>query len=139
MTPIARTFEVATATVQAKRDDEAPLAWLLAAMYWRGARHPAALSCAPLHPPTRLVGWLNGFDVCQQVDQLATVLALLAAEVIRIERRSHLVIAALLARTRGGRIVLLPELLAPARRDRAPTLQNARRNAEPKTAPGSRC
>nr|ART90336.1 Death on curing protein, Doc toxin [uncultured bacterium] len=33
----------------------------------------------PVHPSTRLAGWLNGFDVREQVDQPAAVLTLLAA------------------------------------------------------------
>lgn len=110
---ITNSFLPDTAKVRVTQADMPALAWLLAAMYWRGFRHPAALNCTPLHPPTGLLRWLTGFTVQQQVDQRRQVLGLLVREVGHVEQRSRAVAGALVKRVRrhSALVVLLPELL----------------------------
>lgn len=110
---ITNSFLADTSEVRVTRTDLPALSWLLAAMYWRGFRHPAALNCAPLHPPTGLLRWLMGFTVQQQVDQRRQVLDLLVKESGQVEQRSWAVASALVRRIKchSGLVVLLPELL----------------------------
>ena len=83
--------------------------WLLAAMYWWGCRHPAALDQKPLHPPTGIVRWLAGFDISQQVDRPREVIAMLPESMALIEHRSLQLVATMIARRRV--VAMLPELL----------------------------
>ncbi len=110
---ITNSFLADTSKVRVTRADMPALSWLLAAMYWRGFRHPAALNCTPLHPPTGVLRWLMGFTVQQQVDQRRQVLDLLVREVGHVERRSRAVAGALVKRIKShsALVVLLPELL----------------------------
>ncbi|CAN7774328.1 hypothetical protein LJR084_007791 [Variovorax sp. LjRoot84] len=64
-------------------------AWLLAAMHWCGFRHPGALHCKPLHPPTGLVRWLSTFDVCRQMDRPVDIMRSLVLEMERVDRESR--------------------------------------------------
>lgn len=52
----------------------------LAAMYWRGCRHPGALHVPPLHPATGVVRWLSGFTAREQHVEAQIILRALAAE-----------------------------------------------------------
>lgn len=110
---ITNSFLPDAAKVRVTRADLPALSWLLGAMYWRGFRHPAALNCVPLHPPTGVLRWLMGFTVQQQVDQRRQVLELLVREVGHVERRSRAVAGALVRRIKrhSALVVLLPELL----------------------------
>jgi hypothetical protein len=84
-------------------------AWLLAAMHWCGCRHPAALNCKPLHPPTGIVRWLSGFELDQQVDCPREVISKLPESMALVERRSRELVAVMIRRR--GVVALLPELL----------------------------
>lgn len=84
-------------------------AWLFAAMHWCGCRHPEALWCKPLHPPTGVVRWLSGFDVVEQKDHPHDIMTTLAERVGRVEQQSRKLVRAMRARKRV--VALLPELL----------------------------
>jgi hypothetical protein len=110
---VAASFDSATWRVRVTAEQREALAVMLCAMYWRGCRHPAALGCASLHPPTGLVRWVSRFTVCQQVDHGRQILNMLVAE----ERRVHAFARQLVGRlvpgsAKSGRAVaLLPEML----------------------------
>ncbi|MGT2509468.1 hypothetical protein [Cupriavidus basilensis] len=84
-------------------------AWLFAAMHWCGCRHPEALWCKPLRPPTGVVRWLSGFDVVEQKDHPHDIMTTLAERVGRVEQQSRKLVRAMRARKRV--VALLPELL----------------------------
>ncbi|MEJ8859153.1 hypothetical protein WKW79_31610 [Variovorax robiniae] len=104
-----RRFDLHSATIKVLPDHADAAAWLLAAMHWWGCRHPAALACEPLHPPTGIVRWLSGFDVRQQVNSPREVISMLPRSMVFIERRSRELVAAMIRRR--GVVALLPELL----------------------------
>lgn len=85
------------------------VAWLLAAMHWNGCRHPNALWCKPLHSLTGVVRWLSGFDVVEQHEHSREILMMLAEWVVRVERQSRQLVAAMKAERQV--VALLPELL----------------------------
>lgn len=84
-------------------------AWLLAAMHWGGCRHPAALHCEPLHPPTGVVRWLSMFDIRQQVECAGEIQELLIGRMADIDRQCQWLVEEMLRR--GSVVALLPELL----------------------------
>ncbi|WP_213956729.1 MULTISPECIES: hypothetical protein [unclassified Variovorax] len=102
-------FDLHSATIRVLPAHADAVAWLLAAMHWWGCRHPAALVCKPLHPPTGIVRWLSGFEVVQQVDCQREVISKLPRSMALIERRSRELVAAMIRRR--GVVALLPELL----------------------------
>ena len=89
------------------------LAFMLVSMYWRGCRHPASLSCPPLHPSTALVRWISRFPVGHQVDHGREILDLFAAEEARVHDFACQIVDRLLPKTTTlTRVVpLLPEML----------------------------
>jgi hypothetical protein len=104
-----RDFDPARPTIEVTAAQKRGAAWLLAAMHWGGCRHPAALRCEPLHPPTGLVRWLSMFDVRQQVESAGEIHELLIRRMADMERQSQRLIEEMLAR--GPTVALLPELL----------------------------
>ena len=106
---VARHFDPIEPMVALASEHARVAAWLLAAMHWCGCRHPGALHCKPLHPPTGLVRWLCTFDVRQQVDCPGEVMRGLVAEMERVDRESAPLVEAMLAK--GSEVALLPELL----------------------------
>lgn len=83
--------------------------WLLAAMHWNGCRHPAALRCEPLHPPTGLVRRLSMFEVGRQIECAGEIQVALVRRMAAVERQSQWLIDEMLRR--GSDVALLPELL----------------------------
>jgi hypothetical protein len=84
-------------------------AWLLAAMYGNGCRHPNALWCTPLHPLTGVVRRLSSFDVVEQHEHSREILAKLADRVGWVEQRSRRLVAVMRADRQV--VALQPELL----------------------------
>ncbi|MDR6861318.1 hypothetical protein [Variovorax guangxiensis] len=105
----SRRFELHSATIRVTPAHADAAAWLLAAMHWWGCRHPGALECKPLHPPTGIVRWLAGFELSRQVDHPREVLSMLPQSMALIERRSRQIVADMIRRQ--GVVALLPELL----------------------------
>lgn len=90
------------------------LAYVMAAMYWRGCSLPSFLIQAPMHPPTGLVRWLSGFSVVDQVDNGRQLFELLALEEARIFTHARQLISRMRrtsAKCRARGVVMLPELL----------------------------
>ena len=109
ITRASRQFDLQSATITVTPAQAAAAAWLLAAMHWWGCRHPGALECKPLHPPTGIVRWLARFELRQQFDHPREVIAMLPRSMALVERRSHEIVATMIRRQ--GVIALLPELL----------------------------
>ena len=109
ITQAVRLFDLRSATITVTPAHADAAAWLLAAMHWWGCRHPVALDRKPLHPPTGLLRWLNGFELVQQVDRPHEVISMLPESMAIIERRSGELVAAMIRRK--GAVALLPELL----------------------------
>jgi len=83
-------------------------AWMLFAMYWCGASHPAALFNESLHPPTGLVRWISHFHVNQQSAQVRDVQGQFAHYLGVTRVRCDLLVRRMMKRT--GSVALLPEL-----------------------------
>jgi hypothetical protein len=82
--------------------------WTLFAMYWCGARHPAALFQKPLHPPTGLVRWISQFHVVQQATQAREIQALFVDHMRVTTSQCGLLVCQMAKRT--GKVALLAEL-----------------------------
>lgn len=113
---LVQTFLSSDACVQALPCDLEVVAWMLQSMYWRGCRHPQALRCKAIHPPTALHRWLS----CRRpepesVGASEDAIANLVREVDRIALRSVDIVRAIGSRQWPGiaRIPMLPELLTP--------------------------
>lgn len=104
-----RTFNLQAPAIAVPREQIKATAWLLAAMYWNGCRHPKALWCEPLHPATGVVRWLSGFDVVEQSEDARYILAKLAARVGWIEYESRKLVREM--RDKRRVVAVLPELL----------------------------
>lgn len=104
-----RGFDPSRPTIEVTEAQKGGVAWLLAAMHWSGCRHPAALRCEPLHPPTGLVRWLSMFDVRRQVECAGEIQVALVRRMAAVEKRSQWLIDEMLHR--GSGVALLPELL----------------------------
>lgn len=104
-----RVFDPDMPIITVARAQTNAAAWLLAAMHWCGCRHPDALWCKPLHPPTGVVRWLSGFDVVEQNDHPRDIMTKLAERVGRVEQQSRKLVRAMKVRKRV--VALLPELL----------------------------
>lgn len=113
LTALATTFDIDRWRLRIDPRQPETLALLLCTMYWRGCRVPAAISSAPLHPPTGLVRWLWQFAVQEQVDHGRQILDALAAEEARVhEFALQLARRMLPKRAASWRwVVVLPELL----------------------------
>lgn len=110
---IANSFDASTWRVTVEPAQRQALAFMLISMYWRGCRHPASLSCPPMHPSTALVRWISSFPVNHQVSQGRELLDGLAAEEARIHDFACQLVDRLLPRnaTFARAIPLLPEML----------------------------
>jgi hypothetical protein len=109
LTEAIRHFDPADPRIALAPEHADAAAWILAAMHWCGCRHPAALRCKPLHPPTGLVRWLSGFDGWHQTERPTDIACRLLVQMRRTLRRSRCLVAVMFER--AGRVVLLPELL----------------------------
>jgi hypothetical protein len=104
-----RHFDPADPWIALTPQHAAAAAWVLAAMHWCGCRHPAALHCKPLHPPTGLLRWLSRFDGWHQTYRPTDIAYRLVAQMEHTLRSSRRLVEAMFAR--AGYVVLLPELL----------------------------
>lgn len=110
---LASTFDTRTWRVTVEPAQREALAFMLVSMYWRGCRHPASLSCPPLHPSTALVRWISRFPVNRQVVHGREILDLFAAEEARIHDFACQLVDRLLPKTTTltRAVPLLPEML----------------------------
>ena len=110
---LASTFDTRTWRVTVEPAQREALAFMLVSMYWRGCRHPASLSCPPLHPSTALVRWISRFPVRHQVDHGREILDLFAAEEARVHDFACQIVDRLLPKTTTPTraVPLLPEML----------------------------
>ncbi len=83
-------------------------AWMLFAMYWCGASHPAALFNKSLHPPTGMVRWISQFHVDQQSTYVREVQGQFAHYLGVTKVRCDLLVRRMMKRT--GSVALLREL-----------------------------
>ncbi|MDM0071451.1 hypothetical protein [Variovorax sp. J31P207] len=102
-------FDPSRPIIEVTEAQKRGVAWLLAAMHWNGCRHPAALRCEPLHPPTGLVRWLSMFEVGRQIECAGEIQVALVRRMAAVERQSQWLIDEMLRR--GSGVALLPELL----------------------------
>lgn len=110
---MASTFDTRTWRVRVEPAQRETLAFMLVSMYWRGCRHPASLSCPPLHPSTALVRWISRFPVDRQVDHGREILDLFAAEEARVHDFACQLVDRLLPKTTTltRAVPLLPEMI----------------------------
>lgn len=110
---IAATFDSSTWRVKVDPVQRDVLVFMLISMYWGGCRHPGALDCPKLHPPTALIRWISRFTVQQQVDHGRQILHLLVQEEMRVHDFAKSVVEHLLYRAPGTPCVvaLLPDTL----------------------------
>lgn len=103
------TFNIQAPVIRVPWAQTNATAWLLAAMYWNGCRHPGAIWCRPLHPATGVVRWLSGFDIVEQSECPRSIMAKLAVRVGWVESESRRLVKAMRSSKRA--VALLPELL----------------------------
>ena len=110
---IASSFDASTWRVTVEPAQRQALAFMLISMYWRGCRHPASLSCPPMHPSTALVRWISSFPLNHQVGRGRELLDGLVAEEARIHDFACELVERLVPRkpTCARPIPLLPEML----------------------------
>lgn len=110
---IASSFDASTWRVTVEPAQRHALAFMLISMYWRGCRHPASLSCPPMHPSTALVRWISSFPLNHQVGHGRDLLDGLVAEEARIHDFACELVERLVPRkpTCARAIPLLPEML----------------------------
>ena len=110
---IASSFDASTWRVTVEPAQRQALAFMLISMYWRGCRHPASLSCPPMHPSTALVRWISSFPVNHQVSHGRELLDRLASEEAHIhDFACQLVERMVPKKATGARAIpLLPEML----------------------------
>jgi hypothetical protein len=83
-------------------------AWVLFAMYWCGANHPAALFNKSLHPPTGVVRWISRFHVDAQRTQAREIQGQFAQYLGVTRDRCDVLVRRMMKRT--GRVALLRAL-----------------------------
>ncbi len=110
---IASTFDARTWRVTVAPAQREAFAFMLISMYWRGCRHPASLSCPPLHPSTALVRWISRFQIGHQVDHGREILELFAADEARVHDFACQLVDRLVPKTATftRAVPLLPEML----------------------------
>ena len=98
--------------VRAEQGDRMAIAWMMLAMHWRGISHPVGLLSSPLHPPTGLVRWMMTTSQSVAGDADAVVRALHWTLQVHRSRAVNLAKLLMRGRSRSGRLVLRPQLLA---------------------------
>lgn len=107
---LARSYDDA-GCIQSQPGDIPALAWMLQAMYWRGASHPWALTHERLHPATGVMRWLSMFPIQTQCEQPQWIALHLHASMTAFKHRALAVAKLLMRVSQHGRLMLRPELL----------------------------